>query len=112
LLPGQYWEDQLYAAIETSDITLLVVSQASMASEYVRDEWQHAIAKNKPVILLIFEACRLPDELKDCAWIDFRRVFDAAIWQLTSLLKGKTSLSPQELPPQKGFLMPPPSVPR
>ncbi|NMF82431.1 toll/interleukin-1 receptor domain-containing protein [Nodosilinea sp. P-1105] len=74
LMPGHTWKTQITDAIAQQDIFLLVVSPASMASANVEYEWRHAMALKKRIILLIFEATPLPDDLKLCEWVDFRQV--------------------------------------
>ncbi len=74
LIPGHTWQEQITDAIAQQDLFLLVVSQASIASANVEDEWRHAITLKKRIILLIFEATPLPDDLKSSEWVDFRQV--------------------------------------
>ena len=64
LFPGTPWKEQIQAGLEISDTVLLVVSKASLASEYVELEWRHFLETNKRVILVIFEAVDLPKELE------------------------------------------------
>ena len=64
LVPGTPWDSQIDAGLKKADTVLLVVSKASMASEYVELEWRHFLDKKKRLILLVFEAVDLPKELE------------------------------------------------
>ncbi|MEM1252566.1 MAG: toll/interleukin-1 receptor domain-containing protein [Cyanobacteria bacterium P01_H01_bin.21] len=104
LVPGKPWLEQILHGISKTDIFLLVISRASMGSENVDYEWKQALALNKRIILIIFEAIELPEELKACEWIDFRGSFKKAATQLITQIA-----SPQvqkNVPPEKGFKAP------
>jgi hypothetical protein len=65
-----------------------------------------ALAAKSRIVLVIFEACSLPDELAHYEWIDFRRAFDTAVDNLVAILKS----NPQPvttLAPQQGRILPP-----
>jgi len=101
LIPGKPWLEQILAGILTSDIFLLVVSKASIASKNVELEVQHALEQNKRILLAIFEAVPLPETLQACEWMDFRGSFDKNIQQLLAQLN--TEPSSTSAVPQKGF---------
>ncbi|MEP7287303.1 MAG: toll/interleukin-1 receptor domain-containing protein [Chloroflexota bacterium] len=111
LVPGRPWDDQLGEAIKGASAVLLVVSKASMASDAVHRERQSAILDTERVILLIFEACPLPEELVNREWVDFRLPFPESMRQLEVLLKNTPQLitqdSAKKTAPQRGFRMPP-----
>jgi len=66
LVPARPWFDQIMEGLNGADAILLIVSQAAIASTNVADEWKTALELNKRIILVIFEACPLPDELQNC----------------------------------------------
>ncbi len=101
LVPGRPWQEQIYEGLKASEVFLLIVSQESIASKNVQWEWEQAIALNKRIILIIFEAVKLPPELEQCEWIDLRGRFRAGIKELTRQLEA--SVPPKSAPPQKGF---------
>lgn len=105
LVPGKPWEEQIYQGIMNADIILLVVSNASIASENVRMEWKRVIGQKKRVILLIFEAVDLPAELEKYEWVDFRGNYNNALNELDRQLQ----IPEQEKypAPQMGFRIPP-----
>lgn len=104
LVPGKPWLGQLLSAISATDIFLLVVSKASIRSQNVDTEWQEAIACNKRIILIIFEAVALPEALKQYEWIDFRNNFRDAIEALTTHIENSTKQ--RKAPPEAGFKAP------
>lgn len=87
LIPGTPWKVQIDNGLNNSDTVLLVVSKASLASDYVELEWRHFLETNKRVILLIFEAVDLPKELEKYEWVDFRGSYKKGLKELFSQLK-------------------------
>ncbi|MBD2465806.1 toll/interleukin-1 receptor domain-containing protein [Oscillatoria sp. FACHB-1407] len=104
LVPGRPWEEQIYEGLKEAEVFLLVVSQESIASKNVKWEWEHAIALNKRIILIIFEAVKLPPELEQYEWIDLRGRFREGIKDLTRQLE--SPVPPKSAPPQSGFKVP------
>lgn len=73
LRPGAPWAEQINRGVDESQVILLLVSKASVASQYVELEWRRVLTeKTKRIILLIFEAVDLPPELEKFEWVDFR----------------------------------------
>jgi hypothetical protein len=104
LIPGYPWDAQIEKGIKESDTVLLVVSKASLASEYVELEWRQFLEMKKRFILLIFEAVDLPKELEPFEWVDFRGSYRKGLKELFSQLKQAV---PEEHPiPQTGFRVP------
>ena len=104
LVPGKPWNEQIRQGIENSNVILLVVSRASMASENVGMEWKRVLEQNKRIILLIFEAVDLPAELEKFEWVDFRGNYENALKELEHQLQMPEQ---EEHPaPQMGFKVP------
>ena len=104
LVPGTTWADQIDKGIAVSDVIVLVVSKASMASEYVEMEWKEVLKQKKRVILAIFEAVDLPDELECLEWVDFRGSYKKA---LTELIRQINQAEEEEhRAPETGFKIP------
>jgi hypothetical protein len=106
LLPGRPWQTQLDEASESADAMMIVVSVESMKSAAVKDEWTKALAAKRRIILVIFEACVLPNELSKCEWVDYRTSFDKATDQLVATLKREPQ-APTMPAPQTGRKLPP-----
>jgi hypothetical protein len=104
LIPGTPWKGQIAKGLQDSDTVLLVVSKASLASEYVELEWRHFLKTDKRVILLIFEAVDIPTELEKYEWIDFRGNYKAGLDELFSQLK--QPIQEEHPVPEAGFKMP------
>ena len=105
LVPGTPWKVQIEKGLDESEIILLVVSKESMASKYVELEWRRVIQEvDKRIILVIFEAVDLPDELEKYEWVDFRGKFEAGIEELVGQLESPVE---EEHPaPETGFKVP------
>lgn len=104
LTPARPWLDGINRGIEGADIFLLVVSRMSMTSQFVSAETQKALQLNKRIILLIFEAVKLPSELERCEWVDFRSSFKKGFNNLLRQMESVAENRPQT--PQKGFKAP------
>ncbi len=88
LVPGKPWLDQIHEGIANSNIILLIVSKASIASDNVELEWRRVLnEKSKRIILLVFEAVDLPPELEKYEWVDFRGNYMHALKELDRQLK-------------------------
>jgi hypothetical protein len=104
LIPGTPWKGQIAKGLHDSDTVLLVVSKASIASEYVELEWRHFLDTDKRVILLIFEAVDIPTELEKYEWVDFRGSYKAGLKELFSQLK--QPIQEEHPVPEAGFKVP------
>lgn len=88
LIPGIPWNDQIKKGLDEAPVILLVVSKASIDSKNVEFEWRHVLAqKDKRIILVIFEAVKLPPELQQCEWVDFRGNYKKAVQRLMDRLQ-------------------------
>lgn len=104
LIPGSPWKEQIDKGLSESDTVLLVVSKASVASQYVALEWRHFLEMKKRLILLIFEAVDIPTELEKYEWVDFRGSYKAGLSELFSQLE--KPIQEDHPVPQAGFRMP------
>lgn len=105
LIPGRPWQVQIDLGIVESDVFLLVVSREAIASPNVEYEWRRALALEKRIVLLIFEAVSLPMELQYCEWIDFRGIFEHSVKKLQVQLA--LPATQKHNPPQEGFKVSP-----
>jgi MFS family permease len=105
LVPGSPWATQIQKGVDESQVILLVVSKASIASKYVELEWRRVITEEtKRIILLIFEAVDLPPELEKYEWVDFRGNYEAGIRELCSQLDAP--IQEEHPAPETGFKVP------
>jgi hypothetical protein len=105
LVPGKPWLDQIHEGIVNSNVILLVVSKASMASDNVELEWRKVLEeKGKRIILLVFEAVDLPQELEKFEWVDFRGSYTNALKELDRQLHMPEQ--EEHSVPQAGFKIP------
>ena len=104
LIPGTPWRDQIHKGIDEADVILLVVSKASLSSQNVEVEWKGVIQQKKRIILLVFEAVDLPDELEKYEWVDFRGNFNTGLRELSSQID--KPIAEEHPVPQTGFKIP------
>lgn len=75
--PGANWRDEIQYALEKSSVGVLFVSQASLDSPIVRDEYRYFLNKKKLLIPVLCEMISLPAELQNINYViyqDFDRV--------------------------------------
>ncbi len=109
LAPGEHWRHEIQRGLDEAQALILIVSEASMQSRYVHQEWEPMIAAKKPIYLVLFEAAHIPKELQDYATavIDLRGNFQRRLGQLVAVLRG------EQAPPKKKFPKPHPfGIPR
>lgn len=71
LVPGAAWPLNLRQAIDTCDTMLVLLSPRSVASEFVRREYTHALEAGKIVIpVLIAPVKAFPEALRAVQWVD------------------------------------------
>ena len=74
LEPGRPWSDQLDAAMTTSPVIVVVVSdRAVWESANVQKEWLEALDRGQRIVLAIAEPVPLPPALAGQPWVDLRR---------------------------------------
>ena len=86
LAPGGEWSEEIDRALDQAQTVVVVVTPASVRSEYVRREWKRALAQGDRLILALFRSCKLPPELQHARVVDFRGAFRPALQRLTFLL--------------------------
>lgn len=70
LKSGATWLTQLATAIEASDALLVVLSPASVCSEYVRWELDTARILNKKIYPIMYQECEAPSRLQLLQQVD------------------------------------------
>jgi len=68
---GLDWKLQIFDALMDVDIVLLILSEASVSSRFVRMEWKTALKRNKKILPVLLETCIIPKELINIQYIDF-----------------------------------------
>jgi hypothetical protein len=69
---GSRWVAELEAALTGSEIMLLVLSKAAIASSYVESEWHTFFNMGRKIIPLMFDDCDVPLFLRTFHQINFR----------------------------------------
>ncbi|MEO0562477.1 MAG: toll/interleukin-1 receptor domain-containing protein [Chloroflexota bacterium] len=98
--PGEPWREDIQRGLDEAQGVVLIASRASMASKYVRAEWEPMIETRRPVYILLFEACDIPQELLDAdtTIIDMRGNFKRNLNRLIEAIQGKPTLTMTKLP--------------
>jgi hypothetical protein len=76
LRPGMVWSDEIGRALESAGVVLLALSPFALASDWVRREYQAALAHGKNIFILrLDDACVVPPELAQARVIDFATLY-------------------------------------
>ncbi|NJL94268.1 MAG: toll/interleukin-1 receptor domain-containing protein [Anaerolineae bacterium] len=70
---GKRWSDAIQQALDQALVMLVIVTEASMASENVADEWHYFLDNRKPIIPLRLEPSRMPFQLNRLQYVDFHQ---------------------------------------
>jgi hypothetical protein len=127
LKPGCNWSAEIQDGLKDCDGIILVISQASLRSPYVADEWEGAVNSGKPIHLVIFESVNfdpitakltnpdgstrerqiLPQQLVDKATsiIDARADFNGTVKRLLQSLQG-IDCPRDNIPPPNKYRLP------
>ncbi|MBK8026831.1 MAG: TIR domain-containing protein [Chloroflexi bacterium] len=89
ITPGTSWQEAIQEELDFSQAQIVIVSPESMASDYVRSEYQRFIDQGKPIIpVLVADTPEMPSDLQAYTWVDVRKgITDSAIEQLRSALQ-------------------------
>lgn len=105
---GAHWDKEIRSSIEHAHVVLVVLSPASMKSQWVRKEYDYALSRHKVVIPLMYYPCDIPAKLAPLQVIDFRpNFFNAEAYyaqqlaRLTDSITGYESLDMPHTPPQQ-----------
>lgn len=94
--PGDRWDVSVDEALASNNAMLLFLSEHSVKSENVRDEWSYYIDEQKPIIPVLIEKCNRPARLRRYQYIDFSGDDPGALAQLHARI---LELADGEAPP-------------
>jgi len=101
LKPSERWDDSIEAAIKDCDKMLVILSEASINSQNVKDEYSYAIDSEKTVIPFLLEDCEVPFRLRRPQYINYQLDKEVALTELSGALgltkKQVTILSKSEV---------------
>lgn len=84
---GIKWSSAIQEGLKTSEVMLVVISPASMASRNVEDEWQYFLDQNKPVIPVLWLPADIHFQLNRIQHINFNKLdYYTALEQLRTEL--------------------------
>ena len=91
-------------AAAASDFVLVLLSRASVASQWIRHEWNSALSKELndraiKVLPILIEDCEIPLLLADRVYLDLRKDRDAGVQRLVAQLSAAPDIQFSELTP-------------
>ncbi len=89
---GAYWPDEIDKGLASTDIVVGILSPNAVESRNVKNEWDWAIANERPLILIQIAPCVIPHRYVSINYIDATRDPDSALQQLTAVLGGRGSI--------------------
>ena len=87
---GDRWDRVIEETLEQCRGVIVVLSQTSVISNSVADEWSYALDHNKPVYTVKYEECEVPMRLRRVNWIDFTEDHADGFGKLLESLAVKT----------------------
>jgi two-component system NtrC family sensor kinase len=85
---GQDWFDQTNEALANADYMVLCVTPDSMKDIYVRMEYRYFLREQKPLMMLICQEARLPQELLDTQHLPYGDVNILIEWLKRMVVAG------------------------
>lgn len=107
---GEVWSDDLADGVQSAAQLVLIASQAALDSEYTQAEWEGALAKKTPVVVVIFEPVDLPEKLRGLPTFDFRGRFREKLQALAAYLKGEAEPLSDRAPRRRGISLKAPAI--
>ncbi len=93
---GTEWASGIDAAVDACDVLILVVTRASMESQYVTYEWAHALSCSTPVLPILLEDARLHPRLAAIQRVDFTKQH---CWEKLLVEVGAARTRKSDVPP-------------
>lgn len=87
---GEYWPDAIDRGLDESDVVVGVLSEASVQSRNVKNEWDWALQYDVPLYLLRIENCRVPHRYVSINWIDLIEDRESGYARLKAALEAPT----------------------
>ena len=86
---GARWDREVEKALKESEIFLIILTSASVASENVLDEIGYAIDSGKRILPILLEECEIPLRLRRFQYVDFtNKSFSDGVESAKGLLRG------------------------
>lgn len=71
---GSRWDNEVVKGLQTSQVFVVLLSRAAVASENVKDEIGYAIDYHKKIVPLLLEPCEIPLRLRRMQYVDFTKL--------------------------------------
>jgi hypothetical protein len=106
LARGDSIKDRVNLAVHTSDLFLVILSKASVASHWVQSELSAALASEMndraiSIIPVLVEDCDIPASLADRSYVDLRGDVATGVQQLATQLAVAPAVDLSQLDPEK-----------
>ena len=91
---GANWDNEVQKGLDSSDLMVVLLSPASVASQNVADEWSYFLEKDKPILPLMIAPCDVPFRLSRRQRVDFTRDYRTAFQELIRAIGSPRLLDP------------------
>ena len=106
IVPGKDYAEQILNAIEDCEVMVLVLSETSNSSRFVRSEVERAVSKDKVIIPVRIHNVVLSRSLEffisSAQWIEASTDLAAALDRLVGALRAYLPVQPERFPPDAG----------
>jgi hypothetical protein len=91
---GANWDNEVQKGLDSSDLMVVLLSPASVASQNVADEWSYFLEKDKPILPLMIVPCDVPFRLSRRQRVDFTKDYRTAFQELIRAIGSPRLLDP------------------
>jgi hypothetical protein len=71
---GSHWDDEIVRGLNSSQIFLVILSDAATTSQNVKDEIGYAVDHGMQIVPLLIEPCEIPFRIRRIQYVDFTSI--------------------------------------
>lgn len=88
---GNTWYEEIQKALDSCTLMVLVLSPTGVESRNVADEWHYYLDEGKAVVPVLYQACRVPYQLRRLQHVNFVELdFEEALEQLVETIQARS----------------------
>ena len=85
---GLRWDDEIVKGLDSSQVFVVILSEAAVTSQNVKDEIGYAVDHGKRIVPLLIEPCEVPFRIGSIQYVDFTSIqYKDGIESVVEILK-------------------------